>query len=111
MYKYMAVKHRKSSYKKKVTPFLLPKDNDVLDSYVCNHKFELMNHVVDCIEYALYKNLESVDIFMFTSTNYIVTINKDDYFDNIHNIYTYYINNEYYEYCNRLSVIMKKTKK
>ena len=105
----MAIKNSKRGRpKKKLPPFSLPCEYNALESYIESHKIELMERVLDCIEHAKRHKMKKVEVFKFDSSNYIVTLNEDDFLENLENIYEVYLNKEYYEYCNRVNKLLEK---
>jgi len=95
--------------KKKVLD--LPIEFGTMDSYIGTHKTELMNAVVDRVQYALRNELEVVEIFKFTDTNYTVTLKSVDFYDNISNICDHFLESEQYEYCNQAFKIKQQLEK
>lgn len=105
----MAVKKcKRGRPKKKLPSFCLPSDYNTLDSYIKNHKIELMERVLDCIEHAKKNNLSKVEVFKFSDSKYTVTLNEDDFLENAIDIYETYLGGEYYEYCNRAHKLISK---
>lgn len=89
---------KKSKYK----PFVLPSDFNELESYVQLHKFDLTERVISSIEFALEKNLPMVEVFNFKNSDFVITISREAFHENLQNVYKLYIQEERYELCNRV---------
>lgn len=88
--------------KHKLNSIILPVENDLLEEYILENKRQLMLHVVSAIEVGIKKNLEFIEVFKFEDTNFIVTISKQDYNENLNFLYEQFINLEFYEDCDRI---------
>jgi hypothetical protein len=64
-----------------------------------------MEQVIDSIEYALENKLDSVEVFVFNGSDFIVTLNQECFLENVENIYKFYVKGEKYELCNRVKRI------
>ena len=81
----VAIKKRRG--RRKLEKFFLPKEDSTLNQYIQTHKTEIQNHILDCIEYALKNELESVEVFRFQDSPYTVNIPQDDFEDNVEFIF------------------------
>jgi hypothetical protein len=91
--------------KAKPKPFVLPSDFKELNTYVVDHKKELMEKVISSIEFALEKNIPVVEVFGFTNSDFVVAISQSEFRNNITHIYNFYIQNEWYELCGRVKKV------
>lgn len=101
--------------KLKYKPFVLPSDFKELELYVQSHKFDLTEYVITSIEHALEKNLSIVEVFNFKNSDFVITISREAFHENIQSVYKLYIQEEKYELCNRVkrveSLLENVTKK
>lgn len=88
--------------KLKYKSFVLPSDFNELESYVQSHKFDLTERVISSIEFAVEKDLPMVEVFNFKNSDFVITIAKDAFYENVQNVYKLYLQEEKYELCNRV---------
>lgn len=100
------IKNRRG--RKKLEKFFLPNEDISLDQYIQTHKTEIQNHILNCIEYAVSKGLESVEIFKFQDSPYSVNIPQSDYEENVKFIFKTFVDNEKFEYCPRIKKLLEK---
>jgi RNA-binding protein YhbY len=93
------------STKLKYKPFILPSDFNELETYVISNKTGLTEKVVSSIEFALKNNLTVVEVFNFKNSDFIITISKSEFRENIQNIYNFYLKEELYELCGRVKEV------
>lgn len=91
--------------KEKYKPFVLPSDFKELESYVKSYKTDLTERVISSIEFAIKKNLPMVEVFNFKNSDFVITISREAFLDNIQNVYNFYIQEEKYELCKRVKQI------
>jgi hypothetical protein len=91
--------------KEKYKPFVLPSDFKELELYVQSHKTDLTERVISSIEFALEKNLPMVEVFNFKNSDFVITISREAFRDNIQNAYNFYLIEEKYELCGRVKRI------
>lgn len=94
--------------KKTYKPYILPSNFKEMENFIIKNKIELMEQVVDSINYALSKKLKFVEVFNFINSDFIITLGEDKFKENLNNIFQYYIKNEKYELCGRLKKVEKK---
>jgi exodeoxyribonuclease III len=99
---------KKTPTKKLLFIYSLPADSDLLPKFVSDNKDQMIEHVVDMIEYAINNNMAHIEIFRFDGTNFVVVVNKDEFVDNLKNVRDYYMSMELYERCTRLKKLEKK---
>lgn len=98
--------------KKKITRiipvnYVLPSDNKELLNFAQKFKVEMMEQIVNSIEYALKNKLSFVEVFQFKNSDFVITLAEKDYLTNLDNIFNYYLKNEVYEYCPRVAELQK----
>jgi hypothetical protein len=93
---------KKSGRKPKIKVYELPKNSDALEKFILKNKKNMLDHVLSCLEYAYKKNLDFVEVFKFKNTTFIVTVQKEEYVENINHLYSEYINLELYEECKKI---------
>lgn len=86
-------------------PLTLPSDDTLLKKFVFTKKAELTEQVIDSIEYAVDNQMEMVEVFVFEGSDFIVTLNRECFLENVENIYKFYVTKEKYELCNRVKRI------
>jgi hypothetical protein len=84
---------------KKISKFELPSDNDKLEDFIKKNKNKMVLHSIKMLEYAVRTNLEFVEIFRFKNSNFIVTISKEEYKENVEFIFEQLLKDENYEFC------------
>ena len=92
----------------KFKKFVLPKDNDDLVKFIQSDKTKLTERVVDAIAFGIDNKLDLVEVFEFYDTNFVITLDKKLYLENLENIYAWYISSEKYELCSRIKPIKDK---
>ena len=102
---YLAVRNMAtSSYK----PLKLPSDDAELKVYLSKNKIKMMEQVLDSIEHSLSNDLDSIEVFSFKGSDFIVTLNRECFLENVENIYKFYVDEEKYELCNRVKRVNLK---
>jgi hypothetical protein len=86
-------------------PFVLPSNFAELESYVKLNKKGLTETVISSIQFALEKNLPVAEIFNFKNSDFVVTVSRDEFRDNIDHIYNFYLKEEMYELCKRVKKV------
>ena len=100
----------KKKEKKSLSFLVLPSNNIELEEYSSKNKIKLMEHVINTIHYAIEENLPSVEVFQFKNSDFVITISENEYMNNINNIMNYYIKNEKYEYCSKVTQLQTMLK-
>ncbi len=90
------------------TLYVLPSDNKELELFSQKFKSEMMEQIVNVIEFAITNDLPFIEVFQFKNSDFVITLSEKDYSTNLENIYSYYMKNESYEYCPRI-VRLRKT--
>jgi hypothetical protein len=101
---------KKKTTKTNSTNYVLPSDNKELLNFTQKFKIEMMEQVVNSIEYALKNKLSFVEVFQFKNSDFVITLSEKDYLTNLNNIFDYYLKNEVYEYCPRVAELQKSLK-
>jgi hypothetical protein len=102
---------KKSASKQKNEVLILPSDYSTLNSYIATHKTELTEATLRRIKYALRTKKESVPLFKFKDSKYIVTLRSEDFYENVLSIIEYYLEEEKYELCDNAYKIKKQIEK
>jgi hypothetical protein len=89
-------------------PLKLPSDDAELKIFLSKNKIKMMEQILDSIEYSIENNLSVVEIFSFKGSDFIVSLNRDRFLENVENIYKFYVDEERYELCNRVKRINLK---
>jgi hypothetical protein len=98
-----------AAQKKKNCPekYVLPSENAELESFSRKYKDDMMNHIIDSIEFAVKKKLPIVEVFQFKNSDFVITLSDKDYLTNLNNIFLYFMEHEVYEYCGRVIRLQK----
>jgi hypothetical protein len=87
--------------------YVLPSDNKELESFTKTFKPDMMEQVVGSIEFAVKNELPLIEVFQFKNSDFVITLSEKDYLTNLDNIYSYYMEEEIYEYCSRVIRLRK----
>ena len=90
--------------------YILPSKYSDLEVFTKHFKTEMIEHVFRSIEIAIEQNIPIIEVFQFKNSNFVITLGKNDYFTNLENIFSYFLENEKYEYCNKLIALQKTLK-
>lgn len=96
---------------KNIDTYVLPSNNTEMETFINNNKIDIMEHIVSSIDSAVKNKSDTIVIFEFYNSPYIVTISNDDFKDNLSNILNYYKKNELYELCSRIENILNNLHK
>ena len=96
----------KYSYEK----YILPSKYAELTSFSKKFKTDMMEHVLNSIELAIEQELPLVEVFQFKNSDFVITLSDNDYLTNLENLYSYFLENEGYENCDRLARLQKTIK-
>jgi len=88
--------------------YTLPSNFNEMNKFIEVNKIQLMEHIVASIEYAIDKKLSFVELFSFNDSDFVVTLPKDQFKENLENVYQYYIEKEHYELCIRVKNVEQK---
>jgi len=91
--------NKNRSYEK----YILPSKYSELESFSKQFKIDMMKHVLDSIEIAIDQDLPIIEVFQFKNSNFVITLGKNDYISNLDNIFDYFMKNELYENCGKIS--------
>ena len=86
----------------------LPCSFKTQQEFLKKNKILLMEHAIDCIEYAINNKLDLIEIFEYPGTNFVILVTKEEYKENINYIYDHFIKNELYEKCTKIATLQKK---
>lgn len=81
--------------------YVLPSDNDELTLFIKQNKIQLTEQTLSSIEDAIITNADTVSVFKFNKTDFVVSIPKEDFLKNVEHIYNFYVDTELYELCPR----------
>lgn len=96
---------------KQVKPLTLPYEEGPLNSNIEVNTVYLMDHIVDSIDYAINKNLSTIDVFNIDKSDYVVQLDNSSFQENLDHIYEYFIKNELYEHCEKVCKLRNKLRK
>lgn len=88
--------------------YTLPSNFNEMNKFIEVNKIQMMEHIVSSIEYAIDKKLSFVEIFSFKNSDFVVTLPKTQFKENLENVYSYYIEKEQYELCVRVKSVENK---
>jgi len=90
-----------------VTPLVLPSDYDEMEKFIISNKVKLTEHIITSVHFAVVNNLQTIQLFSFDRSDFIVVLEYSSFKDNIENIYNFYLEKELYEFCKRVSQLKK----
>jgi hypothetical protein len=91
--------------------YVLPSPNEEMRSFVNKFKVDMMEHVVSSIKFAIENKLPIVEVFQFKNSPFVVTINENEFEVNLSHIKKYYMDNEMYELCPRITHLCELLKR
>ncbi len=90
--------------------YVLPSEYSELEVFSKKFKTDMMEHVLNSIEVAVDGELPLVEVFQFKNSDFVITLSDKDYLTNLENIFSYFLENERYEHCDRLVRLQKTLK-
>lgn len=98
--------------KKNNTPptYVLPSENSELQNFSKKFKLDMMDQVVNAVEFALEHELPLIEVFQFKNSDFVITLSEKDYITNLDNVYSYYMEREAYEHCPRVVRLLNTLK-
>jgi hypothetical protein len=90
--------------------YILPSKYSDLESFSKVYKSEMMEHVLYSIERAVQQDLPLVEVFQFKNSDFVITLSDKDYLTNLENIFSFFLETEKYEHCDRLVRLQKTIK-
>lgn len=88
--------------------YVLPSDLNEMEGFVQKNKTNLTEHVITAIEYAVDNSMETIQVFSFKDSDFLISISKDRFLQNVDNIYEEYLHLEKYELCGRITQLKAK---
>jgi len=101
----------KKSYNNKHKIIELPSSNEEMEKYLDDHRKQINESMVNSIDYAVRKRLSAIEVFKFKNSNFIVVVNRKDFKENLENIFNFSLNNEHFEICGKVKMVMEKIEK
>ena len=86
---------------------VLPSNYDDMEKFIIKNKSKLTEQVVYSINYALNHKLQSVEVFKFKNSEFVIVLDKSTFKVNINGIFEYYLQTEQYELCNEVCKLQK----
>ncbi len=80
----------------------LPSDNTEMEKFIIKNKTYLTEQALSSIEFGIKYNLPFVEVFKFNDSDFVITVNKEDFLLNVDHIYNFYLETENYELCPRV---------
>jgi hypothetical protein len=95
---------------KKITEKVIkiPSEDLEMEVFVNDNREKLTNHILDRIGYAIDNNMDCVELFNFGKTEYYVILYEKDYTQTLEHIFSYFLENEIYESCQKAKNIKDK---
>jgi hypothetical protein len=88
--------------------YVLPSNNESLQSFIQKYKVDMTEQVVSSIEFAIKHKLPIIEVFQFKDSKFVVTISPSEFDVNLENIYKFYLEEEHYELCQRIVKLRDK---
>ena len=86
----------------------IPSSDLDMERFVNDNREKLTEHILKRIGYAIDNNMESIELFNFTDTKYYVILYEKDYVTTLEHIFSYSMENELYENCQKAKDIKDK---
>jgi len=83
--------------------YVLPSSNSELEQFVDKYRMDMSEQIVLSIDYAIKNDMVIVEVFQFKNSEFIITLSKDHFKENLDHIFNYCISNEKYELCSKIS--------
>jgi hypothetical protein len=83
--------------------YVLPSDNDELCDFIKKYRTEMSEQIISAIDYAIKNNLPMVEVFQFKNSDFVITLSKPQFREHLDHIFSYYMDNEKYELCTRVT--------
>jgi len=90
--------------------YVLPSPNDEMRVFVNKFKVDMMEHVVSSIKFAIENKLPIVEVFQFSNSPFVITLNEREFGINLEHIGKYYTENQIFELCPRVEALRKLLK-
>jgi len=84
---------------------VLPSSDGELKSYVHENKLKMMDSVVNSIQHSVENDLTVIEVFKFKNSDFVITLDKNNFLSNMEQIYSYCMENEYYELCSKIKKV------
>ena len=97
-----------SKVKDKYEIIELPASNAEMEKYLDIHRKEINLRILNNIEYAIDARMQSVELFSFKNSNFIVVMNKSDFKENLQNLVDFGMKNQDYEICTKAKKVIQK---
>jgi len=94
-----------------IEPYILPSNNDEMRKFIKKFKVDMMENVINSINFAIENKLPVVEVFEFKDSPFVVTINDQEFGPNLSHIRQYYMDHEMYELCPRVEKLCETLKK
>lgn len=91
--------------------YILPTPNDEMRSFVNKFKIDMMEHVVESIEFALAHKLPIIEVFQFKNSPFVVTLAEKEFESNLEHIYKSLMSEEIYELCPKVEKLREILKR
>lgn len=106
----MVNKKKKANMKLENELYIIPSINDDMISFVNKFKIDMMDHVINSINYAVKNKLAIVEVFQFKNSPFIITIAEKEFETNLNHIHKFCMENEIYELCQKIEQLQQKLK-
>ena len=89
--------------------FTIPKENNELRSDITKRKKKYMMHLVNTFENYIKENRfpSKLNVFKFKETNLEIIIKEKSYISNLENLLDYFVKEEEYEVCQKITNIIR----
>lgn len=88
--------------------FLLPSNFEEMDHFIELNKLPMTVQVISAIEYAVEKKLSIIEVFRFKKSDFVITLAKESFQQNLEYLYDQYLVLEEYELCSRVKKLRSK---
>lgn len=82
--------------------YILPFDFKEQLSFIRKYKNDMMEQIINSIEYAISNKLPYIEVFQFKNSNFVVILKDRDYLPNLNHVLEYCTEQELYELCSKI---------
>lgn len=91
--------------------YVLPSPSEDMRTFINKFRVDMMEHIVASIKFAIENKLHMVEVFQFSDSPFVVTINSREFEANLVHINKFYMDNEMFELCPRVEQLRNLIKK
>jgi hypothetical protein len=91
--------------------YILPTDSVDQISFIKKNKDDMIQQMVNSIEYAVNNKLPYIEVFQFKNSRFVIILSSKDYLPNLDHALNYCTEKELYELCPKITKLQNILKK